>query len=44
MRGAQALFPPSCQLLRNYYKQGFKDAFAFLIENDILERREGSSV
>ncbi|KAK6055979.1 hypothetical protein COOONC_06516 [Cooperia oncophora] len=32
VRGAQALFPPSREVLEGYYEAGFKDAFRFLIK------------
>ncbi|KAF8383452.1 hypothetical protein PRIPAC_72594, partial [Pristionchus pacificus] len=44
VRGAQALFPPSRATLKQYHDQGYRDAFKFLLENDMLERDAGSSV
>ncbi|GMT02855.1 hypothetical protein PENTCL1PPCAC_25029, partial [Pristionchus entomophagus] len=44
VRGAQSLFPPSRATLKQYYDQGYRDAFKFLLENDMLERDVGSSV
>ena len=44
VRGAQALFPPAKSTLEHYYKQGYKDAWKWLKENELLERKEGSSV
>ncbi|GMR33155.1 hypothetical protein PMAYCL1PPCAC_03350, partial [Pristionchus mayeri] len=44
VRGAQALFPPSRTTLKHYYDQGYRDAFKYLIEHDMLERDPGSSV
>ncbi|KHN80539.1 Patatin-like phospholipase domain-containing protein 4 [Toxocara canis] len=34
VRGAQALFPPSIEVLKGYFEMGFRDALKFLIEND----------
>lgn len=44
VRGAQALFPPSIDILKGYFEMGFRDALKFLIENDLIEREEGTSV
>ncbi|GMR50714.1 hypothetical protein PMAYCL1PPCAC_20909, partial [Pristionchus mayeri] len=44
LRGAQTLFPPSRRRLRQFYEQGYRDAFKFLLDNDMLERDTGSSV
>ncbi|WKX93539.1 hypothetical protein Q1695_011090 [Nippostrongylus brasiliensis] len=44
VRGAQALFPPSLDVIENYYELGFKDTFRFLMKNDILQREEGTAV
>ncbi|VDK45569.1 unnamed protein product [Anisakis simplex] len=44
VRGAQALFPPSIDVLTSYFRMGYRDAFKFLIENNLLEREEGTAV
>eukprot|EP00080_Pristionchus_pacificus_P010506 PDM70526.1 hypothetical protein PRIPAC_46772 [Pristionchus pacificus] len=43
-RGAQTLFPPSRATLKHFYNQGYRDAFKFLLANDMLERDSGSEV
>ncbi|KAK0403788.1 hypothetical protein QR680_017122 [Steinernema hermaphroditum] len=42
VRGAQALFPPSREVLTGYYDMGFRDAMKFLLDEGLLERGEGS--
>lgn len=44
VRGAQALFPPSREILMNYCELGFKDTFRFLAKHDVLQRQEGTAV
>ncbi|MFH4978576.1 hypothetical protein AB6A40_005285 [Gnathostoma spinigerum] len=44
IRGAQALFPPSNDVLEGYYQMGFRDAYKFLIESELIERETGTSV
>ncbi|KAK0403789.1 hypothetical protein QR680_017122 [Steinernema hermaphroditum] len=44
VRGAQALFPPSREVLTGYYDMGFRDAMKFLLDEGLLERGEGSDV
>ncbi|CAD5234033.1 unnamed protein product [Bursaphelenchus xylophilus] len=44
VRGAQALFPPSSQVLHAYYEMGFRDGLKFLLQNGLLEREEGTAL
>ncbi|CAD5231057.1 unnamed protein product [Bursaphelenchus okinawaensis] len=44
VRGAQALFPPSSQVLHAYYEMGFRDGLKFLLHNGLLERDEGTEL
>ena len=44
VRGAQALFPPNREILKEYYRRGYKDTYRFLLTNNLLERNPGSSV
>uniref|UniRef100_A0A1I7V6X9 PNPLA domain-containing protein n=2 Tax=Loa loa TaxID=7209 RepID=A0A1I7V6X9_LOALO len=44
IRGAQALFPPNLEILRNYYEMGQRDAMRFLLDVGILERQLGDAV
>ncbi|CAG9535685.1 unnamed protein product [Cercopithifilaria johnstoni] len=44
VRGAQALFPPNLEILRNYYEMGQRDAMKFLLNFGILERQLGDAV
>uniref|UniRef100_A0A1I7XEV7 PNPLA domain-containing protein n=1 Tax=Heterorhabditis bacteriophora TaxID=37862 RepID=A0A1I7XEV7_HETBA len=44
VRGAQALFPPSRDVLKNYYEMGFKDTFRFLCTHNMLKRPKGTEV
>lgn len=44
IRGAQALFPPNLEILKNYYEMGQRDAMRFLLDCDILERQLGDPV
>uniref|UniRef100_A0A915PCM1 PNPLA domain-containing protein n=1 Tax=Setaria digitata TaxID=48799 RepID=A0A915PCM1_9BILA len=39
IRGAQALFPPSLEILKNYYEMGQRDAMRFLLDVGVLERQ-----
>jgi len=43
-RGMQALFPPSMQVLEDYYKLGYMDTMKFLMKHRSFERDEGSSI
>jgi len=44
VRGVHSLFPPSPQNLRAYYQTGYNNAMKWLIDNDLIEREEGSEV
>lgn len=44
IRGAQALFPPNLEILRNYYEMGQRDAMKFLLDVGVLERQLGDAV
>lgn len=44
VRGAQALFPPTCRTLHAYYEMGFRDAMRFLLNNGYIERVVGTEV
>ncbi|KAM3727644.1 Patatin-like phospholipase domain-containing protein [Dirofilaria immitis] len=44
IRGAQALFPPNIEILRNYYEMGQRDAMRFLLDVGVLERQLGDAV
>uniref|UniRef100_A0A0R3RYS3 PNPLA domain-containing protein n=1 Tax=Elaeophora elaphi TaxID=1147741 RepID=A0A0R3RYS3_9BILA len=44
IRGAQALFPPNLEILKNYYEMGQRDAMRFLLDVGILERQLGDAV
>ncbi|KAI6204604.1 Patatin-like phospholipase domain-containing protein 4 [Aphelenchoides besseyi] len=43
-RGAHSLFPPTRTVLKAYYEMGFRDGLKFLMDNDLLERDEGTEV
>ncbi|KAI6180485.1 Patatin-like phospholipase domain-containing protein 4 [Aphelenchoides besseyi] len=43
-RGAHSLFPPTRTVLKAYYEMGFRDGLKFLMDNDLLEREEGTEV
>uniref|UniRef100_A0A1I7ZCU5 PNPLA domain-containing protein n=1 Tax=Steinernema glaseri TaxID=37863 RepID=A0A1I7ZCU5_9BILA len=44
VRGAQALFPPTREVLTSYYDMGYRDAMKFLLDEGLLERGEGTAV
>ncbi|KAL3990623.1 Patatin-like phospholipase family protein [Acanthocheilonema viteae] len=44
IRGAQALFPPNLEILKNYYEMGQRDAMKFLLDAGFLERQMGDAV
>ncbi|TKR80337.1 hypothetical protein L596_014423 [Steinernema carpocapsae] len=44
VRGAQALFPPSREVLTSYWEMGYRDGMKFLLDEALFERDEGSEV
>jgi len=44
VRGVHSLFPPSAENLRTYFARGYNNAMRWLIEQELIDRDEGSEV